>query len=45
VASIIDYFRRAPYATDLIQHFQAVFGIELSTFQHEFALYLDGLLG
>jgi hypothetical protein len=45
VSSVIDYFRRVPHATDPIQNFQAAFGIELSTFQHEFATYLESLLG
>jgi hypothetical protein len=34
-----------PHATDLMQNFQAAFGIELTTFQHEFTAYLESLLG
>jgi hypothetical protein len=44
-SSVIDYFRRGPHATDLMQNFQAAFGVELSTFQREFATYLESLLG
>ena len=45
LSSVIDYFRRVPHATDLIQNFQAAFGVELSTFQREFTAYLESLLG
>ncbi len=45
LAAILDYFRRMPHATDLIETFQAAFGIELSTFEQEFAAYLESLLG
>jgi hypothetical protein len=45
LSSVIAYFRRPPHASDHIQIFQASFGIELSTFQHEFSVYLESLLG
>jgi hypothetical protein len=45
VSAVIDYFRLVPQATDLIQTFQAAFGTELSTFQHEYATYLESLGG
>jgi hypothetical protein len=45
LSAVIDYFRRVPLATDLMQNFQAAFGTELATFQHEFTAYLESLLG
>ena len=45
LSSVIDYFRRVPHATDLSQNFQAAFGVELSTFQQEFTVYLANLHG
>lgn len=45
LSAVIDYFRRVPHATDLMQNFQAAFGVELATFQHEFTAYLESLLG
>ena len=45
LSAVIDYFRRVPNATDLMQNFQAAFGVELATFQHEFTAYLESLLG
>ena len=45
LSAIMDYFRRMPHATDLIENFQGAFGIELSTFEREFAAYLENLLG
>jgi hypothetical protein len=45
LSAIMDYFRRMPHATDLIENFQAAFGIELSTFERQFAAYLENLLG
>jgi hypothetical protein len=43
--SVLAYFRHVPQARDHIQIFQAAFGSELSTFQREFATYLESLLG
>ena len=45
LSAIMDYFRRMPHATDLIENFRAAFGIELSTFEREFAAHLENLLG
>jgi hypothetical protein len=45
LSSVIDYFRHVPHATDLIQNFQAAFGVEPSTFQREFTVYLENLHG
>jgi hypothetical protein len=43
-SAIMDYFRRVPRATDLAENFQAAFGVDLSAFQQEFTMYLEGLL-
>jgi hypothetical protein len=45
LSAVMDYFRRVPHATDLSENFQAVFGMELSTFQQGFTAYLENLLG
>jgi hypothetical protein len=45
LAAVLEYFRRAPYATDLSETFQSAVGIEPSAFQQEFSRYLAHLLG
>jgi hypothetical protein len=42
-AAILEYFRRAPHATDLFETFRSAFGIEPSAFQQEFSRCLDNL--
>jgi hypothetical protein len=45
VASVIEYFRHVNRASNRRQHFRAIFGEELSTFERDFSAYLERLLG
>jgi len=45
LASVIEYFRRVSHAVDRLQHFQAIFGEELSDFERAFSTCLEHLLG
>ena len=44
ISAVIDYFRRVSSATDRLEHFEAVFGQELSAFEYEFTAYVERLL-
>jgi hypothetical protein len=45
LASVLEYFRCISHASDRLQHFQAIFGEELSNFERDFSTHLERLLG
>jgi hypothetical protein len=45
LSAVIAYFQRLPQASDAFENFQAAFGTDPWTFQREFNIYLETLLG